>query len=356
MNDSAATFPGMPIKDVQVFLSANGRPKSEGDRLLSAHFPSIEKMNPTDLVPAHTCFRIFQENASALGDERHNAGGGHVKPGTTTLIISRMLVCKTIGEALRAYAEAIELIFPDIEVTVHNRFEGTCLRWSLRKEKAEASDIMLECLSVVFYSVFSWLADEELAVKQLCLPANRMDSESTLCHVLKAPMVYEGDAVKICFAEGVTDKPVVLKDVREWCEGVYAFLQDAALHTDATMLNGDFTKRVRAALLKGLAQKQIASGWGMSTKTISRKLGREGYSFRKLRDEIRKDKAVSLIHTGISIEDMSSLVGYEDPRSFRRAFVRWFGANPSSYRNLHLTSSGPIMSAMDGPADPVLRP
>jgi len=354
MSDTATNFPGMPVRDIQVFLSANGRPRAEGDRLLRGHYPNIDKMSPTDLVPAHTCFRIFQENASALGDERHHAGGGgQVKPGMTTLIISRMLVCKTISEALRAYADAIELIFPDIEVTVHNRLEGTCLRWSLRKEKMAASDIMLESMAVVFYSVFSWLADEELAVKQLCLPTNRMDSESTLCHVLKAPMVYEGDAVKICFSEDVADKKIVLKDVREWCEGVYSFLQDAALNNDASMVNGDFTKRVRAALLKGLAQKQIASVWGMSTKTISRRLGREGYSFRKLRDEIRKDKAESLIHTGISIEDMSSLVGYEDPRSFRRAFVRWFGANPSSYRNLCASASGPIMSAMEGPADPV---
>ncbi len=354
MNDSAANFPGMPIRDVQVFLSANGRPKSEGDRLLRAHYPNYDQMSPADLVPAHTCFRIFQENASALGDERHHiGGGGQVKPGMTTLIISRMLVCKNIAEALRAYADAIELIFPDIEVTVHNRLEGTCLRWSLRTEKVAASDIMLESLAVVFYGVFSWLADEQLAVKQLCLPTQRMNSGSTLCHVLKAPLVHEGDAVKICFADDVAEKPIVLKDVREWCEGVYSFLQDAALQTDATMVNGDFTKRVRAALLKGYAQKQIASGWGMSTKTISRKLGREGYSFRKLRDEIRKDKAGSLIHTGISIEDMSSLVGYEDPRSFRRAFVRWFGANPSSYRSLHSSAVSPLMSAMDGPADPV---
>jgi AraC-like DNA-binding protein len=131
----------------------------------------------------------------------------------------------------------------------------------------------------------------------------------------------------------IADSKVVQRDIRQWQDGVYRILCRATMPHDPQSPDGQFTNQVRTALLQGKGQKQLAGRWGLSTKTIARRLAQEGYSFRRLKDEIRMDKAASLIHAGLSVEEIGHLVGYQDPRSFRRAFVRWFGLSPSAYRS-----------------------
>lgn len=331
--------PGMSITDIRTYLAAAGRSAKSDDELIRSHIVDASDGQFPQVIPVDVCWRIFLEHAAIVGDEMHNVVESRLKPGVTSLLISRMLLCDTLQDAIRAYSDASALLAGELEVTDRRRKDGVSLRWRFKRGTSDLHCIVLEATAVVYYAIFSWLIGETLPVLRVRAPARRQDSTSTLFNVLDAPVVRDGDAVELFFSEDVVQKRTEQRDIRNWYDGVYKILSAAVLRYCAPSARGAFTTKVRAALLQGYGQKQIADQWGMSTKTIARRLAQEGSSYRQLRDEIRMAKAISLLHADVSVEEIGYLVGYEDPRSFRRAFVRWFGANPSTYRRRHLGAS-----------------
>jgi AraC-like DNA-binding protein len=66
---------------------------------------------------------------------------------------------------------------------------------------------------------------------------------------------------------------------------------------------------------------------------LQRQLKQEGVSFGGLLAELRREMAPSLLRDGQnSVSEVAFLLGYEDPSAFRRAFQRWFGSSPRSFR------------------------
>ena len=75
----------------------------------------------------------------------------------------------------------------------------------------------------------------------------------------------------------------------------------------------------------------------MGRRTLSRKLAKERISFQKIKTKIRRDLAKKyLLTSDISIAGISSKVGFAEPCDFTRAFIRWEGLTPSSYREVCL--------------------
>ena len=75
----------------------------------------------------------------------------------------------------------------------------------------------------------------------------------------------------------------------------------------------------------------------MGRRTLSRKLAKERTSFQKIKTKIRRDLAKKyLLTSDISIAGISSKVGFAEPCDFTRAFIRWEGLTPSSYREVCL--------------------
>lgn len=74
----------------------------------------------------------------------------------------------------------------------------------------------------------------------------------------------------------------------------------------------------------------------MSSRTLQRRLTEEGVSFLALKDQIRYKLAASALKSRkTSIEDISEDFGFSDRHSFTRAFKRWSGVSPSTFRKNH---------------------
>ena len=78
----------------------------------------------------------------------------------------------------------------------------------------------------------------------------------------------------------------------------------------------------------------------VTPRTLHRRLVAEGSSFRELVAARRLKSAVEQLTLGeASIEEVSYLLGYTDPANFRRAFRRWTGRSPSSFRAEHAVTA-----------------
>lgn len=333
-------IPGMSVLDLRRYLSADCRPKPQADALLRTHgIKAAGEASENVVVPIDTCWRIFAEHAALVNDEMHGVFGTRFRPGTTSLIVARMLLGGTIEGALRAYSESSAVLLPEFDIAVCRRTNGISLRWRCGWDD-DIRDIAMEGTAVVYYALLCWLAESRLSLIRVRAPEARRAAKASLLHALNVPITYCGDDVELIFAPDVADKPVVRREIGGWQDGVYQVLCATTLEEQSGAAVGAFTNRVKAAMLEGVDQKTLAYRWQMSTKTIARRLDLEGSSFRKVRDEIRIQKATSLIHAGLTVEAIGDLLGYEDSRSFRRAFKRWFGVSPSSYKGAAVSGSG----------------
>jgi len=72
---------------------------------------------------------------------------------------------------------------------------------------------------------------------------------------------------------------------------------------------------------------------GMSSRSLSRQLKADGLTFRSVKEQVRKDMALSYMRNGRNLSDIALMLGYNDQPAFTRAFKRWFGVPPSKYRS-----------------------
>lgn len=82
-----------------------------------------------------------------------------------------------------------------------------------------------------------------------------------------------------------------------------------------------------------LSIEHVADRLHMSDRTLKRQLAAEGTSFSTLVDEVRYRHATSLLsRTDYTLEQIADELGYSDVANFSRAFKRWSGRSPSSWR------------------------
>jgi AraC-like DNA-binding protein len=78
---------------------------------------------------------------------------------------------------------------------------------------------------------------------------------------------------------------------------------------------------------------EISKRFGMSRRTLTRHLAREGVNFRQLLEEVRHQRALRYLETtNLELSRVAKLLGYTETTSFCRAFIRWRGQSPLTYR------------------------
>jgi AraC-like DNA-binding protein len=103
---------------------------------------------------------------------------------------------------------------------------------------------------------------------------------------------------------------------------------------------------VRTLLVSGRCSvDRVAGILSMHRRTLSRRLREEGTTFESLFAEIRYEAARHLLaDTNLPIRQIAGILGYSDVTALTRAFHRWSGRSPASWRNAPRPGSGPQRS------------
>ena len=148
------------------------------------------------------------------------------------------------------------------------------------------------------------------------------------------PVHFKSPRDAILVSEEMLDTPNKLGDA------TIAQFFDRHLETELTTLEDDagLEQLVRKAVSQALSEgvptlTEIASELGMSARTLQRRLSDKGYSFQSLVDLARRDLSQHLLSdTNYSLAEVAFLTGFSEQSSFTRAFKRWAGQTPRSYR------------------------
>lgn len=79
--------------------------------------------------------------------------------------------------------------------------------------------------------------------------------------------------------------------------------------------------------------EDIAMQLGYSKRTLQRKLNQDGLDWSRLLDQVRLRESVQmLVTTNARLTEIADHLGYTDAANFGRAFRRWTGVTPMTYR------------------------
>jgi AraC-like DNA-binding protein len=113
---------------------------------------------------------------------------------------------------------------------------------------------------------------------------------------------------------------------------------DAKLKDAGAMRGESFENRIRRVVRTLLAagrcaEEDAAKAFGMSRRSLARRLKNSGSTFRAVVDAARFDVARSLLESSqITIVEIAARLGYADSSTFARAFRRWSGTSPALWR------------------------
>ncbi|MDI1442829.1 AraC family transcriptional regulator [Polyangium sp. 6x1] len=148
-----------------------------------------------------------------------------------------------------------------------------------------------------------------------------------------APVTFASPIDEVVLPANMFEKAMPLAN-----EAMHAYFQR---HADAALAQlgpeASLLSRLRTFVADRLPEGDAslaaaAASLGMSSRTLQRRLRAEGTSFEDLVDGVRRARAMAYLDARVSIAEVAYLLGYAEPSVFHRAFKRWTGMTPESWR------------------------
>lgn len=198
---------------------------------------------------------------------------------------------------------------------------------------------LIVCVALaVVHRLLAWAIGGRLSLTAVELPYAEQRKESHDL-VFGAPLVFEAQRAAITFDADLLRSPVI-RNESELDE--FIARSPAGLLTRPTA-EPTAVEQVRRMVHQSLrtdgttrtpSGDEIAVRLAISPQTLRRRLAAEGTSLRVIRDAVLRDAAVTgLVESDMPLAELSARLGFSEPSAFTRAFRRWTGNPPSTYRS-----------------------
>lgn len=288
---------------------------------------------PDARVPARAFARLWLLLIEDLGDEFFNLDSHGMPLGSFALICRGLILEPNLEKALRQCLGGFGLFLRDLRGSLTVRAGRALI--SVQSNIADPLTRVYaeETYLVLMIGMLCWLAGRRIAIDRTELAVSRPAQDDDL--LLWGPDLRLGSGrTEVEFDSAYLRLPVV-QDLAT----LKTFLRSAPQGLVIRFRNqnglvAQVYRHLRARhygqwpTLAALAQLQ-----GISASTFRRQLEREGRSYQQIKDEVRRAMAFERLREGVlSIAEIAEQAGFQEPSAFHRAFKKWTGQSPGSYR------------------------
>jgi len=264
---------------------------------------------------------------------------GKVKPGSFSMMSHAVINCPDLSQAMHRCAQFYDLFDLQVSTDFYQDDEGVQFRFFLDDENISRSFAMEASL---FLSIrfFSWLVGKNIIPKCIHLDYSVEESSSDFKNWLPTPILYDQSCNQLTIEVMDARLPLVQTPVS---------LAEFLKHSLNDLLSDQTLETSLELQIKSIVNKEggnnlpdfvyICDRLNMTTQTLRRRLRKENTSYREIKDNIRRDAALThLSKARLSIDEIALLMGFSEASSFHRAFKNWTGQTPSAYRKRHLST------------------
>ena len=285
-------------------------------------------------VTADQYIALFRSVIERCNDEGLGLLSRPLRRGTFAMIARAGVAEATLHEAIRAMARAFTLVQDDIilkPVRGDSNWSGIELR--LRDPSMFHPEFLHMMILRVSWRLLAWLADARLPATAFDFAFARPDDVDGYAKVVFPALVrFDSARTAIWF-----DSTESTRTVRRDTGSLRKFLMASPGSVIVPRREEDVTFAVRREL------QRMQPPWGdlgavannlcMSHSTLQRRLAGERTTFQLLKDELRRDIAITRLHTSaVPLAALADELGFADSSAFQRAFKTWTGSTPGVYR------------------------
>ena len=148
--------------------------------------------------------------------------------------------------------------------------------------------------------------------------------------VFQSPVTWDCASNSSTVPREFLETPSVLADSRQFA------MMISVLESEIGSVQSQWSSRVTNALADGPTRPSgpdIAASFGLSFRTLERRLNMEGTGFRQLReDRFRSTFELLAKNPSLTLADIVTRMGYSDESALSRATRRWYGATATAAR------------------------
>jgi AraC-like DNA-binding protein len=283
------------------------------------------------------CVELFRE----LGDE-----SGGVMPdartplGTTRLITLSMLNSSNLYAAMRRAIEfnaccrvrhGAQLIN---ELQVDGDLKQATLTYCSGDDEGDVQHSVL-CNLAMWMRLCGWLIGQHIDITSATCAGPEPEFTAGIRHFFHCPVEYEREANTVTFSARHLDAELIRDESQ-----LKKFLKLAPYYIVIEPLDciTSITYRIREILGADFREEmpsfeELTGLLNMSARTLRRRLEKEGTSYQRIKDNARRDVAITLLSRDrLTVSEVAEQVGFSDPSAFHRSFKKWTGQSPGSYR------------------------
>lgn len=336
MKKEAIRYSSISMRLVETYLIGFASKGGNVQQILSAVgiSPALREQ-PKARVPADQFRRLLLAVIQELHDESFGYLSHKIKPGTFAMMSHAVIHCIELKSAWKRLIQFYQLLSDEYSFSLIEEKSETYFRIQVSESLAEFGDIFTISSLVFVHRFMNWLIGQYIPLNRAILPQSladqyRVNDYKTLFH---CPLEFNQSQNQISFQTRFLYMPII-----QTPHTLSSFLKDTSELFIRYQLEESFTAKTRRFLAKELPFKSVehlAKDFHITPQTLRRRLRAEGNSYQKIKDELCRDHAIYyLTNQQLTIENIAHILGFSEASTFHRAFKKWTGRSPGSYRKL----------------------
>ncbi|WP_166416804.1 AraC family transcriptional regulator [Cochlodiniinecator piscidefendens] len=307
-------------------------PEAQMASLLNRSGLNAETRAPNGRVTLDQIVCLYQLAAVETGDEMMGLWSRPVRPRALQHLLTTVREATSLASALYRFSTFWNLLLDDYQFDLDDA-EGALVLTLKPQGNAQVQRFGHMLILKLAHGLMSWLAGHEVPVMAVDFAFERPEFDQDYAIIFPAPFQFGQPATAISFCPNALG-PVQARSTSD----LDRFLQNAPRDWIFTS-SREHTQSLRVRTYLGqtgwvaATLTQTASAMHMTPRTLIRRLHADGTSFQAIKDALRRDIAIRDLQAGRkSVEAIAHDVGFSSAANFHRAFQRWTGSTPSSYR------------------------
>ncbi|MED5618252.1 AraC family transcriptional regulator [Ideonella sp. BN130291] len=307
--------------------------KDPAAALREAQITPSQLRRPRSRITAAQLEGFARQAMQELDDEALGWFSRRLPWGSYGMLARASLTAPTLGVALARWCRHHGLLTEDIRFSLTTQGATAQLTIDERTGLGAMREFCLLTSLRNVHGVASWLVDSRLPLIEASFPFAAPPHRAVYPLLFPGPVRFGAAQAGFSF-----DAQYLRLPLRRDERALQAMLQ-RALQLIVLPYRRDrlLVQRVRELLRERAAELRsalaLAEALHLSVRTLHRQLREEGASLQGLKDEVRRDQAMELLRrTRRPVKQIALAVGFDNEKSFSRAFRQWTGQPPSQFR------------------------
>lgn len=276
--------------------------------------------------------QLYQIAAVETGDEMMGLWSRPIRPRALQHLLTSVREARSLPSAIYRFSTFWNLLLDDYQFELSDENDVLALRM-IPQGGVPAQRFGHMLILKLAHGLLSWLAGHEVPVKAVYFAFERPSFDQDYTIIYPSPVHFCAPETSIMFdrAELGNVQGRTVLDLQEFLQNAPRDWIFTSSHEHSQSL------RVRLYLSETDWEKasltNAALAMHMTPRTLIRRLKVDGTSFQEIKDALRRDMAIRDLQIGRkSNQAIAYDVGFSSVANFHRAFRKWTGSTPSSYR------------------------